>query len=154
MKASLMFIALIGSLLGSCATQDGHESEDKPSANHSMTEITSNCYAYTNGRDTITMELLQLGAKVSGKLKYDFYEKDRNEGTVEGELKGDTLLVDYTFMAEGMNSVRQVAFLKKGDEWVEGYGDVEGMNGRMNFKDPKTLKFNSIVILKKENCSN
>ncbi|MFV7234199.1 hypothetical protein [Flavobacterium sp. ZB4R12] len=51
-------------------------------------------------------------------------------------------------MSEGIATVRQVAFLKKGDSYVEGYGDVVDDNkGKVTFKDTKQLKFDGNTVL-------
>ncbi|WP_147277165.1 hypothetical protein [Runella aurantiaca] len=141
MKTLSILYPLIISVLVACTTQ-GNEGF----------EMTSNCYMYANKKDTIQMNLLCLGTKVSGDLTYKLYEKDLNQGTIEGEVRGDTLLVNYTFNSEGTSSIRQVVFLKQGDNWVEGYGDVEVTDEKVNFKNPKALNFNSTLILKKATC--
>ncbi|SHN67044.1 hypothetical protein SAMN05444395_10462 [Flavobacterium fryxellicola] len=100
------------------------------------------------------MQLMVKGNQVtSGKLSYNFYEKDKNEGTLIGVLKGDTLVADYTFMSKGISSVRQVVFLRKGNIYVEGYGDVvEVASGKVIFKDIKQLKFDGKSVLSKVDC--
>ena len=56
-------------------------------------------------------------------------------------------------MSEGITSNRQVVFLKKGNTYVEGYGDiVDDNNGNVIFKDLKQLKFEGNVVLSKINC--
>ncbi len=91
----------------------------------------------------------QTGNLVTGELVYDYFEKDKNTGTIKGEMKGDTLFAEYMFMSEGINSVREVAFLKKGDSWIEGYGDVEEQTGKIVFKNKAALKFEINITLKK-----
>ncbi len=94
-----------------------------------------------------------LGGNVTGNLSYNFYEKDDNTGTLRGEMRGDTLLADYTFQSEGTESVRQVAFLKKGDGFVEGYGDAEDRAGKMVFKNTAALDFGSGTAFTKVPCA-
>ncbi len=144
-------IVLICIILGACSVQNGQNTASA-AADNVTEEMTSNCYVYVNKKDTVQLNMMQLGTKVSGELTYKLYEKDANNGTIEGEIKGDTLLANYTFNSEGITSLRQVAFLKKGEDWVEGVGDVVGIDGRVNFKDPKALHFNSSLLLKKGNC--
>jgi hypothetical protein len=115
--------------------------------------VVAGCYAYTKGRDTVMMSMQIRGKEVSGDLTYNLYEKDRNVGSIAGELIGDTVLVDYTFNSEGSKSVRQVAFLKKGDQLTEGFGDVAEQGGKMVFKDRSKLQFSSMIVLKKDSCS-
>lgn len=115
--------------------------------------VSEECYMGILKKDTVSMSLNIKGNQVSsGKLSYKFFEKDKNEGTLIGEMKGDTLLADYTFMSEGVSSVRQVAFLKKGNVFTEGYGDIEESNGKAIFKNTKQLKFDGKIILSKTNC--
>lgn len=142
---------LIAFTLGACNKPNNQESVKEASTNE-VKDMTSSCYVYANDKDTVQMTLLQLGTKVSGDLTYKLYEKDSNKGTIEGEISGDTLLANYTFKSEGVTSLRQVAFLKKGEDWIEGIGDVEGINGNVNFKNPHVLNFNNTLILKKATC--
>jgi hypothetical protein len=111
------------------------------------------CYSYIKDKDTATLKVMTSGNITTGELSYNLYEKDKNNGIVEGELHGDTLLAEYTFNSEGKESVRQVAFLKKGDQLLEGFGDVvEGKNGKMMFKDTSKLTFGQSIIFTKVDC--
>jgi len=111
------------------------------------------CYKGILKEDTIAMTLVIKDNEITdGQLSYHFFEKDKNDGTLKGQVKGDTIFADYTFMSEGKQSVREVAFLKQGDAYIEGYGDVKEHNGKMIFKDAKHLKFDSKTILSKAEC--
>ncbi|MNL03818.1 hypothetical protein D3C87_1243660 [compost metagenome] len=90
--------------------------------------------------------------EVNGKLSYNITGKDKNEGTIIGNMKGDTLIADYTFMSEGVSSVREVAFLQKDGTFIEGYGDVVDANNKVTFKDKKKLKFDAKNTLIKSDC--
>lgn len=111
------------------------------------------CYSYINNKDSITMNIDVSDNTVMGELEYRFYEKDSNSGTIQGIIKGDTLFADYSFISEGTGSVREVAFLKKGSNWVEGFGDIEENNGKMVFKDKASLQFNGNIILTEIPCT-
>ena len=110
------------------------------------------CYVYTSAKDTVTLHLQISGNIITGDLAYNYFAKDKNTGTIKGNLKGDTLFAEYKFMSEGTESVREVAFLKKGNEMMEGYGDAEEKNGKMIFKNTSGLNFNSNLILKNVAC--
>ncbi len=111
------------------------------------------CYKGILKEDTIAMTLVIKDNQITeGQLSYHLFEKDRNDGTLKGEIKGDTIFADYTFMSEGKKSVREVAFLKEGGAYIEGYGAVKEHNGKMIFADPKNLKFDSKTILSKAEC--
>ena len=111
------------------------------------------CYLGIHKKDTVSMSLNIKGNQVSsGELSYKFFEKDKNEGTLIGEMKGDTLFADYIFMSEGVTSVRQVAFLKNENIYTEGYGDIEENSKKTFFKNTKELKFDGKIILSKVDC--
>lgn len=110
------------------------------------------CYTGVIGKDSIFLQTEVFPTVVTGTLQYKNYEKDSSTGQIEGEMKGDTLLADYTFMSEGVESVAQVIFLVKGDTVLEGYGEMEEKDGKMVFKDPGRISFDSSVKLNKTEC--
>lgn len=144
-KYSLLVIVV--GLLVACSGKTDH------AAGTGSTAV-AGCYAYINtGRDSVLLQLHVAGQTVTGDLAYKLYEKDANTGTIRGEMRGDTLFADYTFASEGSESVREVAFLKKGNRLAEGYGEVEERNGRMVFKNKEKLSFNGGIILESVPCT-
>ena len=118
----------------------------------SITKIQAkNCYIFTSEKDSVFMDINVEGNLVNGNLVYKLFQKDLNKGTIQGSMKGDTLIATYKFISEGTESVREVAFLKKGNTFIEGFGDVEEKNGGMVFKITNSLNFNSIIILQHNN---
>ncbi|WP_187270114.1 hypothetical protein [Pontibacter qinzhouensis] len=116
-------------------------------------EPAEQCYSYTSNTDTIWLHLTNTGSNaVSGTLVYNLHEKDKNTGTISGQMSGDTLFADYAFQSEGSNSVREVAFLKKGNTMVEGYGEVEEQDGRMVFRNRGNLTFGDATVLTETAC--
>lgn len=111
------------------------------------------CYLAIIKKDTVTLSLTIKDSSLDkGELNYNFFEKDKNQGTLSGTFKGDTLFADYTFLSEGKTSVREVVFLKKGNIFIEGYGDVEEIENKTVFTDKKKLFFDSKVVLSKTDC--
>jgi len=110
------------------------------------------CYANMNGRDTIFLKLEKFPNVVTGFLKYQLYEKDANHGELDGKLYGDTLIADYKFESEGKESIRQVAFLIRGNTVKEGYGEMEEKKGKMVFKNTGHINFNNGLQLSKIAC--
>jgi len=161
MKPSIIIgIALCGSLLScqnNAETLDGQDSlnsqttQNRQAAADSPAE-TQNCYTYTKNKDTILLSTKESGSQVTGNLEYNLDEKDRNTGSVAGIVRGDTLLLNYTFQSEGRLSVRQLAFLKQGNELMEGYAEVEEKADTVVFKDPQNLKFSKEMVLEKTGC--
>ena len=137
------FVALAASLalLTGCQEQTTQTTAEQPVTLASAAE--PRCYAYTTGQDTVRLTLQTTQPAVTGELAYHYFEKDQNRGTIRGTLHGDTLRADYTFQSEGRESVREVAFLRRGAGWVEGYGDVAEQAGKMVFKQPAALRFES-----------
>jgi hypothetical protein len=111
------------------------------------------CFAKREAGDTFWLRLNIFENVVTGDLNYIFKEKDSNKGELEGKMKGDTLLADYSFMSEGQKSVRQVSFLIKDSVATEGYGDLEEKEGKLVFKAPGTLTFGKGVVMTKTNCA-
>jgi len=90
--------------------------------------------------------------RVLGKLSYRLSGKDKNYGAFYGYMKGDTIIVDYKFQSEGVYAHREVAWIRKGDQLLEGYGDVYEKNGDVKFKDVSKLTFGKSIIFNKTVC--
>ncbi|AMQ00404.1 hypothetical protein AY601_3539 [Pedobacter cryoconitis] len=114
-----------------------------PDTNASKAKV---CYAYIKNKDTVSLSLITTGNAVAGNLNYNFYEKDKNAGTITGIIKGDTIIADYTFQSEGSTSYRQIAFVKKGDQLLEGYGPTQEADGRTVFTNLAGLKYGDITL--------
>lgn len=117
--------------------------------NTSQTDF-SGLYNYQQNGDTITLQLTVDGTKASGNLLYALNEKDRNSGSFVGEIKDGVLLANYTFSSEGILSERQIAFKLTDTSAVEGYGDVQEINGKMVFKDAANLEYGTDLVLTKK----
>ena len=141
MKA-IIFL-MLASLTVSCDLQK--KETDKTSSQEAETKLPSpmNCYRYATATDTIILKVIHNGNSITGTLVYILKEKDKNKGTIRGNMKGNILVADYTFMSEGIQSTRQVAFKKEGNSFVEGYGD---------FNNIDSLKFNSSMKLVEVDC--
>lgn len=138
-------------LLSAC-----NQKTEKIESNNTSTTINGNqtnfsgMYNYEQNGSTVTLQLTVDGNKASGNLLYTLKEKDRNSGTFVGEIKDEILLADYTFSSEGILSVRQVSFKLTNASAIEGYGEVEEINGKMVFKDPANLEFGTGLVLTKK----
>jgi thioredoxin-related protein len=113
----------------------------------------ASCYAAITGKDTILLKVEIFEHVVTGHLVYKLYEKDSNTGNFEGQLKGDTLIADYTFRSEGSTSTRQLVFLLQDSVAIEGYGAIKEKNGRMIFKNTSAADFSKGTRLKKVDCN-
>lgn len=124
--------------------------ESQPS--ESREKAPPECYLYASDRDTVRLNLVVQDATVNGDLAYRYYEKDKSSGTVSGVVKGDTLVMTYEFMSEGMESKRQVVFLRTASGLTEGYGEVFEKDSAMFFRDMKKLDFPGKIVLEKIVC--
>lgn len=113
------------------ACNDSGNNEEKTVAPDSSTQNPSagpapvhNCFRSILKRDTMVACLYIKGNDVTGRLTFDNFEKDGSSGDVHGTLHQDTVKLWYDFNSEGMKSVMEVYFLKKGDQLVRGIGDV------------------------------
>lgn len=112
------------------------------------------CYRAVLQKDTVTLHLNVNAGEVTGELAYKFFEKDSNKGSIRGEMNGDTLMAEYIFMSEGVQSAREVAFLQRGDQLIEGYGPMEEKTGRSIFTDHKAISFDEKnIVLRKIDCA-
>lgn len=155
MKKSVLAIAIALAFVVSCKKESKEEvvvptvQDEMPVEEPAIKE----CYSAIIKKDTISLKLTVKDSSLEeGQLHYNFFEKDKNHGTLAGTFKGDTLFADYTFMSEGKESVREVVFLKKGNIFIEGYGDVEEKGNKTVFKDKKKLFFDSKIVLSKSDC--
>jgi hypothetical protein len=110
------------------------------------------CYEFVKGKDTISLSLAMNSNNANGELTYNLFEKDKNSGTFSGVFIGDTLYADYTFKSEGMNSVRETVFVKKGNQLIQGTGEMEEKDNKQFFKNAKKLKFDGGIVLVKSDC--
>jgi len=133
-------------LLAACREQ-ATQTAEVPAATATTAPAGPQCYAYSSAKDTVRLTLNTTQPTVTGQLSYRYFEKDRNEGTIRGAMHGDTLRAEYTFQSEGVASVREVAFLRRGTSFIEGYGDVVERGGAMVFKQPQNLKFGTTNAL-------
>ncbi|WP_116106041.1 hypothetical protein [Lewinella sp. IMCC34191] len=122
-----------------------------PAAEDEVGESAS-CYTYAGQGDTVKLSLTDPQGNTRGTLDYALAEKDRNTGTLEGAWSGDTLFATYTFRSEGQVSDREVAFLRRGDRLVEGYGPVTADGTAFASRD--SLEFTGQMPLEVTECTN
>ena len=155
MKNQLLLVLLSLFILASCKKEE-NEPLVVPTVQEEMVANESQiiCFQGIVKRDTFNLHF-QIDSKqiVTGELSYLFFEKDKNTGTIEGQMFGDTLKADYTFMSEGLKNIREVVFLRKGKILIEAYGDVEERNGKTVFIDSNKMYFDSASVLTEIDCA-
>lgn len=135
----LLTLTILSCLLWACGST-GKTEEKIPEEQATSYQ----CYGSYTDTDSVFLKLTFLGDEVTGELTYKLNEKDKNQGTLQGTIHGDTLLATYQFTSEGKTSIRDVAFLKQGNDLVEGFApmDEEGVH----FKIKNDIDFTGIVL--------
>src|SRR5690606_15199446 len=158
MKNLFVFSSIVFLAFSACKNETKNEdSEILPPAEADIMENDVNfpeiaCYRFVSAKDTILLQMEKMDGDVAGTLSYNYFEKDKNNGTFEGKMMGDTLYADYTFNSEGSTSVREIMFVQKGNKLIEGYADVEETDGKMKFKDNAKFTLNDAMALEEINC--
>lgn len=127
---------------------DSYEKHDE------AVEPKMHCYLFANGKDSIRLTYKQENDEVEGWMNYDFFEKDGSLGEVEGKFFGDTLKLEYEFMAEGMYSEQEVYFLKKDGKLYRGSGDTKNTSdSTVIYADSKQVRYDDPTPLSHlDNC--
>lgn len=147
---ALIFFAMLFAHCNDSAKQP--EARNADTTRMSIQIPKSGCYISVSGKDTIAIKIEVFPNVVTGALRYQFFEKDKSSGDIEGKLFGDTLLADYHFKSEGRESVREVIFLISDSLVTEGYGDMEERSSKMIFKDRTKIDFSKGLKLRQISC--
>jgi hypothetical protein len=124
----------------------------KETAKENTHPSTTECYEYNADGSKVQLKMTNKDNEVSGVLTYELKEKDSNKGTIKGEIKDNKLIAVYTFQSEGIESTREVAFLLKDNQLIEGYGEVVTEGNSVKFKDTSSLDYSSNMPLSKVDC--
>ena len=155
-KILVLGAALLG--MASCknksseAVKSGLETSIDEGIELPNTGLGIDCYVYESNGSKISLQIISIDDEVSGKLTYSLLEKDTNRGTFTGIFENNILWANYTFLSEGIESTREVAFLLKDGKLIEGYGEIEVDGAMTTFKDKDALSFSSTMPLNKTQC--
>jgi hypothetical protein len=154
MKTQILFPIIFALLLIGCKKETPPPTPTVPIAEETVpqdNDIKTECYLYNEFGSVISLEIDYPENTVSGRMTYALKEKDSNYGVFTGKIENNVLIADYSFVSEGVESKRQIAFQIKDGELFEGYGEMNEDGTR--FKDVTKLKFNYTMPLKKVECS-
>ena len=155
------FILFAFLLVAGCNSANTSGEESATEATDTATDDTisttpvplTGCYGWAVKNDSASMKISVKGNTIEGTLVYNWYEKDRNSGTLQGVLQDSLIVANYTFGSEGVTSVREVVFKIKGDSLVEGFGDIDTGGDTTKFKDIAGLQFQNDRSFKKMECN-
>lgn len=153
---NLMILAILAFSLFSCKNEPKNvettnENPVEVVAENTMQALELGCYAYNKDGNETVFEITGLENGVTGKLRNTMSGKDSNSGTFSGNLDGDKLIGTYTFMSEGKESKREVAYIVKDNILTEGYGALNA-DGTA-FADKTKINYISTMPLAKTECT-
>ena len=81
------------------------------------------CYhAQIGSSNSLIQVIKQSNDEISGQLIFQNYQKDSSYGSFVGNFKNNTLVIDYRFQSEGVESNRKITLVKEGENLVgEGF---------------------------------
>lgn len=153
---------LILLILGGCNSGTVTKDNKQDSASDTTTDIStkdnakldflSGCYRNVLNGDTAFLKINIHGLITNGTLNYKRAQKDSNEGTFTGVIRDDIILIHYNFKSEGTSSIREIAFKIKGDQLVEGFGDILMKGDSAVLKNVASLNFQDAQTFNKIAC--
>jgi len=110
------------------------------SKNHTSKILLASCYYQKIGSTDSLMQInSQESGKISGELVIHNAEKDSSYGTFVGKIKNETLNIDFKFLSEGIESVRQITYKITGNSLVgEGF-TYQSINDCRSIEYPQGL---------------
>lgn len=112
------------------------------------------CYMKATGQDSLFVTLDDNLGTITGKMYYKNFQKDSSFGDVNGVQNGDTIKLMYTFESEGMVSDREIYFLRKNGNLIEGIGDSNTEGNTSLYADYSKIQYNDDQTLKQVTCEN
>jgi len=149
-KQILFFSAACLAILASC-NSNTKNAEMKDSVEKFSME-NANCYKAISNTDTAILNFNQDGKHAFGEMAFKFKDKENTNGTIKGEFNGDTLFVDYTFKLNGKEFKNPQVFLKQGNNYIQGAGELEVYVGRTYFKKSVPINYKNGFVFEPTNC--
>lgn len=144
MKSPLILLLLL--ILTSCNETKSTKANTFP--------VKTGCYGYSKDGTKITFQITRVDPLIQGTLIYDWAEKDRNSGSFNGSFDNGVILGTYTFISEGTESSREIAFKVQDSSLLEGYGETQSSGKMTSFTNTKALRFDDQFKLSLGYCKN
>ena len=147
-------VLIAAALVVVIAVAIGKYQEPAPTAQIPTDQSIAGCYVATLDKDVYTLTIAsENNGEVQGTVSFKNYQKDSSNGTFIGTYTNGMLVGDYEFDSEGMHSIRELAFKKVDNGFVEGFGDVEVVDNRETLKDTSNLSYDtSFTFIKQPTC--
>lgn len=147
MKTPYIVLTLGAGILLSCHQQGQQQNSVVTDSLPVETEKKVNCYEKAVGRDTIQLTLSYQDSVATGRLVYNFFEKDKNAGEFRGIRHHEIVRGKYIFFSEGVESSRPVIFKVTKEQAFEAIPESFDQQGIPVFPaENSQLKFDSIPL--------
>ncbi|TDQ30184.1 hypothetical protein [Tenacibaculum caenipelagi] len=151
----ILVLFLVTAVAISCKKKESKNDTTKESkeaiAETPTTLLQVGCYEYNKDENLISIEIIEIDDTIKGTIEYALAEKDANIGTFIGILNNDKLIGTYTFISEGTESAREIAFMVKDNQLIEGFGELNETGNA--FKDKNNISYTSTMPLTKIDCT-
>ncbi|MEO5500640.1 MAG: hypothetical protein ABIR31_04280 [Ginsengibacter sp.] len=157
-KIFIFIVLIIGGCNSETMTKDNIQdstsgtTKDNNTKDNAKFEFLSGCYQNILNGDTAFLQISVHGLNTNGTLNYKRAQKDSNEGTFTGVIRDEIILIHYNFKSEGTSSIREIAFKIKGDQLIEGFGDIIMKGDSAVFKNVASLNFQDAQTFNKFAC--
>lgn len=111
------------------------------------------CYVGVTGKDSVFVSIDDNLGTVTGKMRYKNSKKDSSKGDLMGFKSGDTLKLTYEFASEGTISKRDIFFLQKEGNLLEGIGNQKDNNGEMKYINESKIAYDDERKLETADCA-
>jgi hypothetical protein len=143
LKLYCLLLAAIG--LTSCKNKD---LEKAPAVIEVGAPINVACYEALYEQDTLNLKINTFkNGEIKGDMVMVIYNIPKKIGIIEGEFRGDTLFVDYTFTENKFKRKtfkNPMAFLKRDNQLILGNGKIETTMGHSYFIKGEAIDFDSV----------
>lgn len=148
MMKNLGLCCLLLTCIGLQSCKNDQNANDAKAPVKDEKPISINCYKALYEKDTVELKINSFkDGKVSGDMVMKIFAMSEKHGEIEGEFRGDTLFVDYSFM-QGTDKKstfkNPLAMLKRGDTLILGNGKVETYLGRSYFAKGTPIDFDNV----------
>ncbi len=111
------------------------------------------CYRLSTNGDTVSISISHSQDQVKGSMEISSQGGENNTAFLIGDFVGDTLIWNVWMESDGEVSKSQVAFLRKENSLIQGFGEMNFVNGVFQFKNRKAIEFMPSMQLKRIFCS-
>ncbi len=159
MKNTVVSFSVLALFVISCGKKNAEDAVVKPdfdsaavadNVSSDYVAIETKCFLATDSKDSLLLSYEDNLGTITGKMRYKNFQKDSSFGDISGLIDGDTLKLNYLFQSKGSTSSREVWFLKKENQLLEGIGKYNATGD--TYADYKNIKFNDGRTLNTVDC--